>query len=197
MPAGSSKDDGYSNTNINKLSPAQSTPALQDISTLVSPADIIDIFSAGEKRVEKSVCSPQVTIPETIKEMNTSFRRNDFWDLWFEDKRYLWLLEYRWPIRNYRLSTRKKKSQKSLVPFLPRVSEEGNWFCEKWIFLVWNWAKFSESLPHWYYLHFPRFIILGSQRSLRKLYHQASFVSDILLIDTFCAWVFFSTFLFT
>ena len=41
--------------------------------------------------------------------MNTSFRRNDFWDLWFEDKRYLWLLEYRWPIRNYRLSTHKKK----------------------------------------------------------------------------------------
>ena len=83
--------------------------------------------------------------------MNTSFRRNDFSDLWFEDKRYLWLLEYRWPIRNYRLSTHKKKSQKSLVPFLPRVSEEGNWFCEKWIFLVWNWGKFSESLPHWYY----------------------------------------------
>ena len=80
-PAGSSKDDGYSNTNINKLSPAQSTPALQAISALVSPADIIDIFSAGKKRVEKSVCSPQVTIPETIKKMDTSFRRNDFWNL--------------------------------------------------------------------------------------------------------------------
>ena len=81
QPAGSSKDDGYSNTNINKLSPAQSTPALQAISALVSRADKIDIFSAGEKRVEKIVCSPQVIISETIKEMDTSFRRNDFWNL--------------------------------------------------------------------------------------------------------------------
>ena len=31
----------------------------------------------------------------------------------------------------------------------------------KWIILVWNWGKFSESLPHWYHLHFPRVIILG------------------------------------
>ena len=67
-PAGSSKDDGYNNTNINKLSPAQSTPTLHAISALVSPADKIDIFSAGEKRGEKSVCSPQVTIPETIRD---------------------------------------------------------------------------------------------------------------------------------
>ena len=53
---------------INKLSPAQNTPALQAISALVSPADKIDIFSAGEKRAEKSVCFPQVTIPETIRD---------------------------------------------------------------------------------------------------------------------------------
>ena len=51
---------------INKLSPAQNTPALQAISALVSPADKVDIFSAGEKRGEKSVCFPQVTIPETV-----------------------------------------------------------------------------------------------------------------------------------
>ena len=67
-PAGSSKDDGYNNTNINKLLPAQSTPTPHAISALVSPADKIDIFSAGEKRGEKSVCSPQVTIPETIRD---------------------------------------------------------------------------------------------------------------------------------
>ena len=107
-------------------------------------------------------------IPETIKEMDTSFRRNDFWDLWFEDKRYLWLLEYRRLFVTTACPHTKKKSQKSLVPFLPRVSEERNWFCENWSFLVWNWTKFSESLPHWYHLHFSRVIILGSQRSLRK-----------------------------
>ena len=49
-----------------------------------------------------------------------------------------------------------------LYPFFPRVSEEGNWSCEKWIILVWNWGKFSESLPHWYYLHFPGVITLGT-----------------------------------
>ena len=52
-PAGSSKDDGYNNTNINKLSPAQSTPTVHAISALVSPADKIDIFSAGEKKRRK------------------------------------------------------------------------------------------------------------------------------------------------
>ena len=66
-------------------------------------------------------------IPETIKEMDTSFRRNDFWDLWFEDKRYLWLLEYRRPFVS--TACPQKRPQKSLVPFLPRVSKEGNWFC--------------------------------------------------------------------
>ena len=53
-----------------------------------------------------------------LKGMDTSFRRNDFWDLWFEDKRYLWLLEYR------RLfvttACAQKRPQKSLVPFLKR-----------------------------------------------------------------------------
>ena len=67
-PAGSSKDDGYNNTNINKLSHTQSTPTLQAISALVSPSDKLDIFLVGEKRGEKSVCSPQVTIPETIRD---------------------------------------------------------------------------------------------------------------------------------
>ena len=55
-----------------------------------------------------------------------------------------------------------KKFQKSLVPFLPRVSKEGNWFWEKWIILVRNWGKFSESLPHWYYLLFSGVITLGT-----------------------------------
>ena len=72
-PAGSSKDDGYNNTNINKLSPAQSTPALQAILALVSPVNKIDIFSAGEKTAEKA--------SGPAAEMDTSFRRNDFWDL--------------------------------------------------------------------------------------------------------------------
>ena len=54
-----------------------------------------------------------------------------------------------------------------------------------------SFGKHSESLPHWsdwYHQHFPRVVILRSQRSF-----QASPGSDILLIDTCCAWVFFST----
>ena len=44
----------------------------------------------------------------------------------------------------------------------------------QWIILVWNWGKFSESLPHWYHLHFPRVIILGSQHPRRPRGSQLS-----------------------
>ena len=81
QPAGSSKDDGYNNTNINQLSPAQNTPALQAIWALVLPVNKIDIFKKKKKTAEKASGPRGLPIPETIKEMDTSFRRNDFWDL--------------------------------------------------------------------------------------------------------------------
>ena len=50
------------NTFTNNFETNGTPYALQPILALVSPADKIDIFSVGEKRAEKSVWSPQVTI---------------------------------------------------------------------------------------------------------------------------------------
>ena len=133
----------------------------------------------------------------SLKEMDTSFRRNDFCDPWFETKRYLWLLEYRRPFLT--TACPQKKSQKVLVPFLPRVSDKRIGSASKMNYFGLRLGKVFRKLAALILPPFSRSHHPGrSQRSLRKLYPQASFVSNILLIDTFCAWAFFfSNLLFT
>ena len=82
-------------------------------------------------------------------------------------------------IRKYRLST-KKDPRNHLYPFFLEVLKKGIDSACKMNFF---WSEIGQSFQKAFSKsHHPG----RSQRSLRKLYHQTSFVSDILLIDTFC-----------
>ena len=143
---------------------------------LVSPADKIDIFSVGEKRAEKSVWSPQVTHSRNYKGNGYKLSAQRFLGSLREDRRYKLPLVHKKDPRNH------------LYPFFLEFLKKVIGSAKNELF----WSEIGESfqkacrtdtIPPFSRSHHSG----RSQQSLRKLYHQTSFVSDILLIDTFCA----------